>query len=66
MSAKKKNQLVEKSKKITYTFTLSPDNVKKLEDKIGYNSRSKIVNELISDFVNKKKRSARQTNLQGS
>ena len=57
MQTKKKNQTLEKSKKKIYTFTLSPDNVKKLEDRMGYGSRSKIIDILISDFVDNKKES---------
>ena len=55
MVRKKQRKVSEKSRKKVYAINLSVDNVNKLENKIGYNSRSKIVNELISDFVNKKK-----------
>jgi len=45
---------VGKKRKKIVAFNLSVDNINKLENKIGYNSRSKIVDNLISNFVNKK------------
>jgi len=62
MQAQKKNQILEKSRKKIYAFTLSEDNILKLENKIGYNSRSKIVNELISNFVKRGKGFEKSTN----
>ena len=63
MSLKNKNQILKKSKKKTYSFNLSIDNVNQFTDKIGLAPRSKVVDILISNFVNKKERSARHTNL---
>jgi len=40
-------------KKKTITCNLSEDNLNKLNEKIGYASRSKVIDNLISDFVNK-------------
>jgi len=55
MQARKKNQLVEKSRKKVYALYLTEDNIKNFENKIGYNSKSNIVDILISNFVNNKK-----------
>jgi len=57
MSAKEKKKPSEKSKKKIYAFNLSRDNIVKLENKIGYNSKSKIIDGLILKFVNNKSES---------
>ena len=55
MSNQKKNQPLEKSKKKTYSFNLSIDNINQFTDKIGLAPRSRVVDILISDFVDNKK-----------
>ena len=55
MSSKNKNQVLKKSRKKTYSFNLSVDNVNQFTDKIGLAPRSKVVDILISNFVNNKK-----------
>ena len=55
MSNKNKNHTLEKSKKKTYSFNLSIDNINQFTDKIGLAPRSKVVDILISNFVNNKK-----------
>jgi len=43
------------SKKKVYSFRLSVDNINKFNKKIGYGSRSKIVEILISNYLKKEK-----------
>ena len=55
MEKKKKKQTVEKKRKKIVAFNLSEDVIDDFNNKINYNLRSKTVDNLISDFVNKKK-----------
>lgn len=49
---KQSGKLSTKKKRVT-TFNLTEENLNKFNEKIGYASRSKVVDNLISDFVNK-------------
>ena len=53
MEKKIENNVVEKRRSKVVAFNLSEDVISKFNDKVGYNYRSKIVNGLISNFVNK-------------
>lgn len=55
MERKKENKVLEKRRSKIVAFNLSQDVISKFNDKVGYNFRSKTVDNLISNFVNKKK-----------
>ena len=55
MAQEKEETIGKKSRRKVYGFSLSEDNVNEFNKKIGYGSRSEIVNNLISDFVKKGK-----------
>jgi superfamily II DNA/RNA helicase len=49
-----KNSDSKNHEKKIFSFSLTPELIEKLNEKIGYNSRSETVNQLILEFVNKK------------
>ena len=55
MERKNKKQTLEKKRKKIVAFNLSEDVINDFNNKINYNSRSKIVDDLIFDFVKKGK-----------
>ena len=55
MKQKTKLESLEKRKKKVFAFNLTESNVLELSNRVGYNSRSKIIDSLISEFVNNKK-----------
>jgi len=54
MKKQKEKTPIRKNRKIRYSFSISEDVIGKLNDKIGYGSRSKVIESIISQFLDNK------------
>ena len=55
MKEQKEKTPIRKNRKIRYSFSISEDVIDKLNDKIGYGSRSKVIESIISHYLDNKK-----------